>query len=100
MCPMSDANTPSRLAGRATATRTPRTTRPGSKVATDKFFRDLVWSLRNGVLAVTRDGTVTVMNDVAYQILGLQRRPSDLGKPYTEVLKNQQEVSRIVAGAF
>ena len=46
----------------------------------DTFFRDLVWSLRNGVLAVTRDGAVTVMNDVAYQILGLARRPSDIGK--------------------
>ena len=44
-----------------------------------------------------RDGTVTVMNDVAYQILGLKRRPSDIGKPFTEVLKSQQEVCRIVA---
>ena len=90
-------------------TRTPATAvRPASRrpargvdsVAADSFFRDLVWSLRNGVLAVMRDGTVTVMNDVAYQILGLKRRPSDIGKPYTEVLKTQQEVSRIVAGAF
>ena len=100
MCPMSDANTPSRLAGRATATRTPRTTRPGSKVATDKFFRDLVWSLRNGVLAVTRDGTVTVMNDVAYQILGLQRHTADIGTPYKDVLQNQPDICRIVANAF
>jgi two-component system nitrogen regulation sensor histidine kinase GlnL len=69
-------------------------------VAADGFFRDLVWSLRNGVLAVTRDGTVTVMNDVAYQILGLERRPSDIGKPFAEVLKSHQEVCRIVARAF
>jgi signal transduction histidine kinase len=47
-----------------------------------------------------RDGTVTVMNDVAYQILGLKRRPSDIGKPFSEVLKSQQEVCRIVANAF
>jgi signal transduction histidine kinase len=66
----------------------------------DTFYRDLVWSLRNGVLAVTRDGTVMVMNDVAYQILGLKRRPSDIGKPFSVVLKSQQDVCRIVAGAF
>ena len=70
------------------------------RVVGDSFFRDLVWSLRNGVLAVMRDGTVAVMNDVAYQILGLKRRPSDIGKSFQVVLKNQQEVCRIVATAF
>ena len=74
--------------------------RTGTPVDADTFFRDLVWSLRNGVLAVTRDGAVTVMNDVAYQILGLTRRSSDIGKPFTAVLKNQQELCRIVAAAF
>jgi PAS domain S-box-containing protein len=69
-------------------------------VASESFFRDLVWSLRNGVLAVTRDGAVAVMNEVAYHILGLQRDPSDIGRPFTEVLKGQQELSRIVAAAF
>ena len=69
-------------------------------VAADGFFRDLVWSLRNGVLAVMRDGTVAVMNDAAYQILGLKRKPSDIGRSFTAVLKGQQEVCRIVASAF
>jgi two-component system nitrogen regulation sensor histidine kinase GlnL len=59
-----------------------------------------VWGLRNGLLAILRDGTVTVMNDVAYQILGVERRPSDIGRPFKEVLQNQQEVCRIVASAF
>jgi signal transduction histidine kinase len=68
--------------------------------ATESFFRDLVWGLRNGLLAILRDGTVTVMNDVAYQILGVERRPSDIGRPFKEVLQNQQEVCRIVASAF
>ena len=68
--------------------------------ATNSFFRDLVWSLRNGVLAFTREGTVMVMNEVAYQILGLKRRPSDIGKPFSTVLKDQQDVCRIVASAF
>ena len=68
--------------------------------APESFFRDLVWSLRNGVLAVERDGTVAVMNRVAYQILGLEPRPSDIGRPFTEVLKDQQEVCRIVSAGF
>ena len=87
---------------RRTAAR-PRTARrrgAAAEVAADGFFRDLVWSLRNGVVAVTRDGTVAVMNEVAYQILGLKRRPSDIGRPFTTVLAGQQDVCRIMATAF
>jgi signal transduction histidine kinase len=64
------------------------------------FYRDLVWNLRNGVLAVTRDGRIAVMNEVAYRILGLPPRTTDIGRPFTQVLKDQPDVSRIVAGAF
>ena len=98
---MPDAKSSSTLAPRAT----PRARRTRAAVrddggATESFFRDLVWGLRNGLLAILRDGTVTVMNDVAYQILGVERRPSDIGRPFKEVLQNQQEVCRIVASAF
>jgi signal transduction histidine kinase len=98
---MPDAKSSSTLAPRATqrARRTRAAVRDDGG-ATESFFRDLVWGLRNGLLAILRDGTVTVMNDVAYQILGLERRPSDIGKPFKEVLQNQQEVCRIVASAF
>ena len=68
--------------------------------APEAFFRDLVWSLRNGVLAVTVDGRVAVMNDVAYRILGLPPRRSDIGRPFTGVLQAQPEVARIIARAF
>jgi len=64
------------------------------------FYRDLVWNLRNGVLAVTRDGRVAVMNEVAYRILGLKPRTTDIGRPFIQVLKDRPDVSRIVAGAF
>ena len=64
------------------------------------FYRDLVWNLRNGVLAVTRDGRIAVMNEVAYRILALPPRTTDIGRPFTQVLKDQPDVSRIVAGAF
>jgi signal transduction histidine kinase len=69
-------------------------------IAPDDFYRDLVWSLRNGVLAVTVDGSVAVMNDVAYRILGITPRKSDIGRPFTGVLQGQPEVARIIAGAF
>jgi len=69
-------------------------------VAPDTFYRDLVWNLRNGVLAVTGDGRVAVMNEVAYRILGLRPRPEDIGQPFSLVLQDQPEVARIVAGAF
>jgi signal transduction histidine kinase len=92
---------PSRSSTTAVKARTPaggRTEAPS--VATGDFYRDMVWSLRNGVLAVTLDGTVAVMNDVAYRILGLTPNPTDIGRPFTGVLQAQPEVARIIAGAF
>ena len=97
---MADANTRPSKRTQAARQKRPTGQRQEGPGAADAFFRDLVWSLRNGVLAVTRDGTVTVMNDVAYQILGLKRRPSDIGKPFSVVLKSQLDVCRIVASAF
>ena len=80
----------------------PKSARPSEVVAgvPDGFYRDLVWNLRNGVLAVTRDGRIAVMNDVAYRILGLTPQETDIGLPYAQVLKERPDVCRIVAGAF
>jgi PAS domain S-box-containing protein len=69
-------------------------------VATEGFYRDLVWNLRNGVVAVTRDGRVAVMNEVAYRILGMTPKTTDMGRPYAQVLKDRPDVARILAGAF
>lgn len=66
----------------------------------DGFYRDLVWNLNNGVIAISRDARLAVMNDIAYRILGLQPRASDIGRPVTDVLKDAPEVLRIVSGAF
>ena len=74
--------------------------RAADKVASDGFYRDLVWNMRNGVLAVTRDGCVAVMNEVAYRILGLTPNDNDIGQHFSQVLREQPDVSRIVAGAF
>ncbi len=69
-------------------------------VASETFYRDLVWNLRNGVLAVTRDARIAVMNEVAYRILGLKPRTTDIGLPLVEVLKDRPDVARIFSGAF
>ena len=34
----------------------------------DRFFRLIVSSMRNGVIAIHRDGTLALMNDEAYRI--------------------------------
>lgn len=56
--------------------------------------------MRNGVLAITRDGRVAVMNEVAYRILGLSPRRGDIGRPLADVLRDHPDVARIVASAF
>ena len=53
-----------RLASDCTSTPTPRR-HSAQGHTSDRFFRELVWSLRNGVLAITRDGRVAVFNDIA-----------------------------------
>jgi signal transduction histidine kinase len=78
----------------------PTTDPAAPMVADENFYHDLVWNLRNGVLAVTCDGRIAVMNEVAYHILGLRPRTTDIGLPYLEALKDRPDVARIVAGAF
>lgn len=74
----------------------PSTARPVAQ----GFYHDLVWNLRNGVLAVTEDGQIAVINDVAYRIFGLAPKETDIGRPYSEVLKDLPDVLRIVTSAF
>ncbi|MGE5246011.1 MAG: two-component system sensor histidine kinase NtrB [Betaproteobacteria bacterium] len=66
----------------------------------DRFFRHLVSSMRNGVLAIARDGSVMLMNDEAYRIFGLVRCADDLGRPFADVLRARHDVIRVLAGAF
>jgi two-component system nitrogen regulation sensor histidine kinase GlnL len=51
-------------------------------------------------LAITRDGRVAAMNDIAYRVLGLKPRPGDLGRPFGEVLHDCPEVARVLQSAF
>jgi signal transduction histidine kinase len=88
------------MAAKPPRQRPPVSPKAATGVVPDGFYKDMVWNLRNGVVAVTRDGRVAVMNDIAYRVLGLKGRPSDIGRPFPEVLREAPEVLRIVAGAF
>jgi signal transduction histidine kinase len=70
------------------------------QVLTDRFFRQLVLNLRTGVLAITRDGRVAAMNDIAYRVLGLMPQRTDVGQPFLDVLQNCPEVCRVLQQAF
>ena len=96
--PKASPSAPSRRGSKASTRRA--TTAGVDGVAPEAFYRDLVWTLRNGVIAITREGRIAVMNEAAYQILGLKPRPTDVGQPFSQVLRDQPDVLRIVAGAF
>jgi signal transduction histidine kinase len=66
----------------------------------DLFFREMVSCMRNGVLAITRLGTVAIMNDEAYRIFGLRSEPGDIGRPYLEVLRSHPDIVRVLTSAF
>ena len=91
----------SREQKRATAA-TDEHTREEGRFATvsDRFFRQLVLGMRNGVLAVTRDGRVAVMNEVAYRILEIEPGEDDLGHRFDAVLSSQPDMVRILSAAF
>jgi signal transduction histidine kinase len=66
----------------------------------DRFFRRMVLNLRNGVLAITRNGRIAAMNDIAYRVLGLTPRAGDIGRPFAEVLSACPEIVRVLHSAF
>jgi signal transduction histidine kinase len=74
-------------------------TAPGAR-PDDRFFRHVVSSMRNGVIAFHRDGRLALMNEEAYRILALSPLPDDLGRPFTDVLCARPAVIRALAGAF
>ena len=66
----------------------------------DAFFRHLVTGMRNGVLAITRDSRLALINDEAYRIFGLTPTPSDAGAPIATVLSRHPDVVRVLSGVF
>jgi signal transduction histidine kinase len=67
---------------------------------TDAFFRHIVSGMRNGVLAITRDARLALINDEAYRIFGVAAQPEDVGQPVANVLRDHPDVVRVLAGAF
>jgi signal transduction histidine kinase len=67
----------------------------------DAFFRHIVAGMRNGVLAMARDGRLALINDEAYRIFGLSPAPGgDLGRPFSDVLREWPAVIRVMSSAF
>jgi signal transduction histidine kinase len=73
---------------------------PRSKGPDDRFFRHIVSSMANGVLAVRRDGTLALMNLEAYRIFALTPVPDDIGRPFADVLGSRADVVRILTAVF
>ncbi len=89
-----------RAAGRRTAIPAPRRGGSANGGADDAFFRHVVAGMRNGALALTREGLLTLMNDEAYRIFEITPHETDLGRPVGEVLGNHPEVVRLLQGVF
>jgi signal transduction histidine kinase len=66
----------------------------------DAFFRHIVSGMRNGVLAITRDGMLALMNDEAYRIFGVTPHESDMGRPVADVLGEHHEIVRVLSSVF
>ncbi|MPY87741.1 MAG: PAS domain-containing protein [Luteitalea sp.] len=66
----------------------------------DLFFRELIANLQNGIIAITRDGRLALMNEAAYRALGIPVRAADTGRSFAEVLRTVPEVVRVLRGAF
>lgn len=94
-----DTVSPARPA-RAELPRTRTSTVVFDEVQSDRFFRHLVFNLRTGVLAITRQGDLAAVNDIGYRVLGLAPRPDDLGQPFTAVLQDCPEVCQVLQKAF
>src|SRR5688500_11891222 len=88
-----------RRPGTAVPTRRASSARRGTSLD-DRFFRHLVGSLRNGVLAITREGRVAAINAAAYRILGVEPSAHHTGRPVAELLAAEPELARVLSRAF
>lgn len=85
---------------RPAASASPRAKRPRTVAPDDRFFRHLVGSMRNGVIAIRRDGSVALVNDEARRIFALPRQDDPVGHPFSEVFRSRPDLVRVLSGAF
>ena len=64
------------------------------------FYKHIVTGMRNGVLAITREGTLALINDIACEVLGLPDAQSQLGRPIAEAFKDHPEILFVLADVF
>ena len=57
-------------------------------------------SMRNGVIAIRRDGTVALVNDEARRIFALPRQDDAVGHPFTDAFRSRPDLVRVLSGAF
>jgi PAS domain S-box-containing protein len=68
--------------------------------ADDRFFRNMVTNMRNGVLAIDREGRVVMINEEACRILEIAPDGEDSGRHFSDLLRQHHDVVRILAGAY
>jgi PAS domain S-box-containing protein len=65
----------------------------------DVFFRHMVGNMRNGVLAIDRQGGIVLLNDEARRLFRLP--PGDAsGRNYPDLLHEHPDIVRVLGGAF
>ena len=69
-------------------------------VSREAFYRNVVHSLRNGVIAILRDGSIAEVNDAACRILGLNTDAGHIGRAFDDVLGKNHELSDVLSLAF
>ena len=73
--------------------------RVNSSKLEDVFFRHMVGNMRNGVLAIDRDGALVLINDEARRLFRLAAGDVS-GRPYADVLHEHPDIVRVLGGAF
>src|SRR5438132_5246061 len=91
---------PAGAARRSASTPARRASTRRAPVPDDRFFRHIVSSMRNGVIAIHRDGTIALMNDEAYRIFSLTRSAADVARPFSEVFRDRPDLIRVLSAAF
>jgi signal transduction histidine kinase len=66
----------------------------------ERFYRDLISGMRNGVIVIRRDGTLVAINDAAYASLDMLPGSADVGRAISAVLADVPEMVRVLEGAF
>jgi PAS domain S-box-containing protein len=93
-----DTLMPLTIRRRPSARKAPARRAAGSE--SDRFFRHLVAGMRNGVLAIRRDGVVAEVNAEACRIFQLKRSQRFVGRHFSEVLAKHPDMVRVLRSAF